>query len=850
MMALGDIRIFNEEHIENRRNFIGNGGMGIVGLGRWKISDKNDGIQSGYPVAIKRLEIASGIDTIKQEAKMLWKLHEDCNYVLKMYGLMQSEFGICLVLEYMKFGNISDFFSYVQTGCGRNDTATRENLWPLKLRIVEQVSRGMEFLHSRKIIHCDLKAANVLLNQDVDVKICDFGLAKMKLLTTRPSSNPEGRKGGKLNNNPAGTVSHVAPELLEVNKSPTRSSDVYSFGVFIWEILTDKIPYSGVRSGDVIINDVQKGKRPDLSLVPSDSPDILVSTMKLAWQQDANIRPKFSDIYRLFQDFNANIARQIEDSKEFAIQAWHKGKFPSETVPKQIDSRPSNLRTNSEPFSSAVPYRILQQQQPILPQASPLLTSLRADELCISSGFDSHQRTDSTTSLLNEEHHTDYAKRCASPDVDLPQPEIHRGRCSCMKSPPFTHIFIGIIFASATFTIMHFVQPNQFERGCCLNCFNSPNSKLRSNCSSVKLKGDIAPPDTFCTFNCSDGAVLNVNSTALRCNKDGIWSGPLPFCRKIRQCSTLTPPANGGSVQCTNGNYENSKCTFECPEGFKMKFTGTDQSPTVTCQVDSISNFYWSGQEPYCEKVVQCGQPTTDGDVVVTCNTPKTSLYYRDTNKWQDTTYPNGTTCKFSCENAMSLDANETYGLCQDNGDWNMTSEIKCIEGCPHFADPPKSTHTCTIGRLENSRCTFKCDDNFTMVGSNNMVCHSGRWINPPPRCQCPSCRSGKNCENTVNFTESWQQMNATMKVVYDGHLIICADMDKVFTKKKKRSNTMYGCQCRDRVSNTNKQCNDPESPSQACKKAFATLILIMSFNETLTLPCDAESMPLACKYK
>lgn len=834
-----DIRTFEDGDIDIVNNLIGSGGMGIVSLAQWRVKDQEQGIYMGDYVAVKRLEITGNLDTIKREAKMLWRLHENCDNILRLYGLLKSDTGICLVLDYMKHGNVLDFFSEIHSD-------SQEELWPLKLQICEQICHGMKFLHSKNIIHCDLKAANVLLDDNLNAKICDFGLAKIKLMTTKPSSNPERSEANKLKHNPAGTITHIAPELLNVHNRPSKSSDMYSFGILLWELLSDTSPYQEANSVIIAMN-VENGTRPDLKLIPSGCPAILKKIMEDAWQHEAKNRPKFIDILQQLDREN-----QVEKSVAFALQAWNKKKFPScaeETVPKNVATRPADFKNyrppNSAPYSfPTATDRLIDPNIHVAPAVQPVanISRLRTDDLCISE--DEISITYSTASskpLVREEHTAGNVKDFASPSSVSMRSQNHRPRSNKILKI-FTHFIVGAVFAAATFTVLHFVQSWSITKGCCLNCFNPYDPNLKSSClPTISSEGDLAPVDTVCNFNCSSGFVLNGSMAELTCNKDGIWSGPLPYCRKIRQCSALNAPANGGSLQCTNQNYENSKCTFICPEGSKMKFSGSSQSATVTCQADDVFNYHWTGQEPYCEKVVQCKTPTSDSNVKVECSKPTIHA-----STILDNTYVNGTTCQFVCITPMSLDAADTYGLCQDDGTWNVTSGIKCIKGCSDFPAPPKSNYTCTKGRLENSRCTFTCHDNFVMVGSNNMVCHYGKWLNPPPRCECPSCRSGSDCNNTVNFTESWEAMNTTKNVIYDGYLFICTDVERVYSKKSQNT-PLFGCQCRDRKLNHNKQCNDDTSQTLACKKAFASLILIMSYNRTLTLPCDAENMPTEC---
>jgi serine/threonine protein kinase len=93
------------------------------------------------------------------------------------------------------------------------------------LQIAKQIALAMIYLHSRGILHCDLKSQNVLLTDDYQVKLCDFGLARYK------------ERFMKDNHGKIGTPHWMAPEILRGEKYE-EPADVYSFGVILWEMLT------------------------------------------------------------------------------------------------------------------------------------------------------------------------------------------------------------------------------------------------------------------------------------------------------------------------------------------------------------------------------------------------------------------------------------------------------------------------------------------------------------------------------------------------------------------------------------------------------------------------------------
>ena len=132
-----------------------------------------------------------------------------------------------LVYEYMKNGSLQDMLTQVAQG-------TRELDWLARHKIAVGVAAGLEYLHlnhSPRIIHRDLKPGNVLLDDDMEARIADFGLAKAV-----PDANTH-----VTTSNVAGTVGYIAPEYHQTLKF-TDKCDIYSFGVLLGVLVVGKLP--------------------------------------------------------------------------------------------------------------------------------------------------------------------------------------------------------------------------------------------------------------------------------------------------------------------------------------------------------------------------------------------------------------------------------------------------------------------------------------------------------------------------------------------------------------------------------------------------------------------------------
>ncbi|KAB1210154.1 Serine/threonine-protein kinase EDR1 [Morella rubra] len=268
------LQIIKNADLEELRE-LGSGTYGTVYHGKWR----------GTDVAIKRIKKScfSGRSSEQErltrdfwrEAQILSNLHHP--NVVAFYGVVPDGTGgtLATVTEYMVNGSLRHVLLKKDRSLDRRK----------KLIIAMDAAFGMEYLHSKNIVHFDLKCDNLLVNlRDPQRPICkvgDFGLSRIKRNTL-------------VSGGVRGTLPWMAPELL--NGSSSRVSekvDVFSFGISMWEILTGEEPYENMHCGAIIGGIVKNSLRPQ---IPENCDPEWRKLMEECWSPEPEIRPSFTEI--------------------------------------------------------------------------------------------------------------------------------------------------------------------------------------------------------------------------------------------------------------------------------------------------------------------------------------------------------------------------------------------------------------------------------------------------------------------------------------------------------------------------------------------------------------------------
>ena len=142
-------------------------------------------------------------------------------------------------------------------------------------------------IHEKNYIHHDLHSGNIFSYGISESDIGDLGLCQQVI---DKKDNP---------NKIFGVIPYMAPEVLS-KKPYTKESDIYSFGMIMWEFTTGKKPFHDRPHNHILISDILKGERPQIT---DDTPEFYAELMKRCWDHNPENRPTAEEIYGCFGEY-------------------------------------------------------------------------------------------------------------------------------------------------------------------------------------------------------------------------------------------------------------------------------------------------------------------------------------------------------------------------------------------------------------------------------------------------------------------------------------------------------------------------------------------------------------------
>ncbi len=291
-------RQFNENQILGHYEIIrkiGAGGMGNVYLAQ--------DLELQRRVALKILR-----ENLSWDEKAKQRLLREARAVAKL-----DHPNICAIYEISETEDYSFIVMQFVSGETLADILTKERLSAEKSRdFALQIAAALEEAHLQNIIHRDIKPANIIVNNKGQLKVLDFGLAKIiEVETDEKATNKLSSSGAII-----GTVPYMSPEQLRGEKLDT-GTDIFSFGVLLYEMLSGISPFqhdSNAETISAILND-----EPDLNLIPFELKPIvqkcLMKNETARYQTAKDLTKDLCSVGEIFSTI-AEITFPIEPTKQ------------------------------------------------------------------------------------------------------------------------------------------------------------------------------------------------------------------------------------------------------------------------------------------------------------------------------------------------------------------------------------------------------------------------------------------------------------------------------------------------------------------------------------------------------
>ncbi|XP_007550927.1 inactive tyrosine-protein kinase transmembrane receptor ROR1 [Poecilia formosa] len=248
------------------------------------------GMDQAQLVAIKTLKDISTAQhwtDFQQEATVLTELQHP--NVVCLLGVVTQEQPACMLFEFLPQGDLHEFLimrsPHSDVGCSSDEDGTVKSSLDHGdfLHMAIQVSAGMEYLASHFYIHKDLAARNILVGEQLHVKISDLGLSREIYSSDYYCIRPKTLL----------PIRWMPPEAIAYGKF-TTDSDIWSFGVVLWELFSYGLqPYYGFSNQEVM----EMVRKRQLLPCPEDCPPRFYGLMTECWQEGPTRRPRFKDIH-------------------------------------------------------------------------------------------------------------------------------------------------------------------------------------------------------------------------------------------------------------------------------------------------------------------------------------------------------------------------------------------------------------------------------------------------------------------------------------------------------------------------------------------------------------------------
>ncbi|KAI9435345.1 Pkinase-domain-containing protein [Lactarius indigo] len=243
-----------------------------IGRGQFGAVYRALNLNTGQMVAVKRIGLEGlkeeEIAQLMREVDLVKRLSHPS--IVKYEGMARDENTLSIVLEYAENGSL-----------GQTLKAFGKLNEKLVASYVFKILEGLDYLHRSDVVHCDLKAANILTTKTGNVKLSDFGVSLNLRAMEREIKDV------------AGTPNWMAPEVIEL-KGASPKSDIWSLGCTVIELLTGRPPYGDIGNAMTVMFRIVEDESPP---IPERFSGPLVAFLKECFHKDPSMRPSAEQLF-------------------------------------------------------------------------------------------------------------------------------------------------------------------------------------------------------------------------------------------------------------------------------------------------------------------------------------------------------------------------------------------------------------------------------------------------------------------------------------------------------------------------------------------------------------------------
>ena len=274
---------------------LGRGGFAEV----WLVKDTLTGLEEALKIYAPGGGMdEDGLNVFAKELSVVHNLRHTNLLTPKTLGQYDSQ--PYLVLPYCPNGSLNK----------KVGACTEEEAW----KIIEQVASGLAYLHKKGIIHQDIKPDNILIDENNDYVITDFGISMKAQSTLRKSMHIQAQSG---------TMAYMAPERFSTEPHPIPANDVWSLGAMVFELMEGEVPFFAQMGG------LAQKNGADLPTMHADVSDALKQLVLSMLAKEADARPTAEQVVELAKKRQGTVS-PAETPKTQSV---------AEQTPQPVDER-------------------------------------------------------------------------------------------------------------------------------------------------------------------------------------------------------------------------------------------------------------------------------------------------------------------------------------------------------------------------------------------------------------------------------------------------------------------------------------------------------------------------------